>query len=436
MTPSRPAQIFPTSNHPSGPSPSLVHTGWLPPYDSESMHTYLGQILDAERTTLVPSVQALGTYIEDNALAGFLMGSDNDGPRINDLDALLHGLNTILTQPPGFIGEDLIGLPFSALVTGIDLARFGVTAFQVLLLNLLMSSILQDWNAFLDSRASTTGFRIEGEEWLSPAVKARYAFPLWKKQLDHRPYWHSWNAFFTRTFDDPETARPVADPASNATVISPNDGVLFRWDADIASNDAFWFKDMRVSLSDMFTSPVPEQQATMDAFNLAGMFEGGYIFQSDLDPYDFHRWWAPVNGEVLFDPVTIPGSFFGELILPDSAQAAMALAPAIARGIIVIKTEDHGHICCIPLGTSEVTSVAFDPAMRAGAPVHKGQEMGMFNYAGSSFAILYEKLPGKELIFANGTGEPYPQRPVQGSRATADNHFTAVGARIGAWHAT
>ena len=36
----------------------------------------------------------------------------------------------------------------------------------------------------------------------------------------------------------------------------------------------------------------------------------------------------------------------------------------------------------------------------------------MFNYGGSSFAIIYEKLPNKELIFVNDSGVPYPQRPV------------------------
>jgi phosphatidylserine decarboxylase len=61
--------------------------------------------------------------------------------------------------------------------------------------------------------------------------------------------------------------------------------------------------------------------------------------------------------------------------------------------------------------------------------------MGKFNYGGSSFAIIYEKLPNKELIFVNSDGVPYPQLPVlpTSSSGTGGN-VTNIGSQIGIWY--
>ena len=112
----------------------------------------------------------------------------------------------------------------------------------------------------------------------------------------------------------------------------------------------------------------------------------------------FHRWWCPVNGKVLFDPLAVPGDFFNKLVIPDFGGATTASLPYLAqvnaRGIIVFKT-DYGHVCCIPLGMSEISSIDFNrDNMYEDAPVTKGLEMGMFNYGGSSFVTIYERLPG------------------------------------------
>ena len=125
-------------------------------------------------------------------------------------------------------------------------------------------------------------------------------------------------------------------------------------------------------------------------------------------------------------------------MLPDFEGATFASLPYLcqvnARGIVVFQTEDYGYVCCIPLGMSEVSTVVFDSKIKANAPVHKGQELGMFNYGGSSFAILFQKLEGKELVFHNGRG-PLPQRPIlPTSNATSGSPTTVnVGSQIGVW---
>lgn len=325
--------------------------------------------------SFAPSVQALGTYLERHVCQA----------RADDLANLLGKLNTFLTQAPGFDDDDdaLGDLP--------DLADWGLSVSGLPLLNLLMASILQDRQGFLASPASITGFRIEGAGWLSPTAKARYGFAHCLKDAASLPYWRSWHAFLTRSFTDPGQARPLCDPDSNHTVISPNDGTQSRSGAGL-------------TLADVLGSSIPAQQATIDAFGLVALFSDGYRCQSHLSACDFQRWCSPVSGRVLFDPFTIPGTFFA--------------APGRARscGIIVIETEEHGHVCCLPRGTIDAASVAFDPALRAGTSLRKGQALGMFNDGGSSFATLYQKMPGKTLVFATGD-------------------TVRAGARIGAWQA-
>ena len=438
--------------------PYAVQSGWLPEPGSDSLQEFYTTVLKKKKEKYAPSVEALAKLIDENEVIGYLVenacqenlniieahlkeGLSTDDlpiPRIKDKETLLNAFNALLTTAPAFINNDLVGLPFSAFVVGIDPTLSGTVLFRLPQFNEKMKAILQDWNVFLDTKASNVGFRVDGKQWLSPVAKKQYDFPIWKKDSEKLPYWKSWNSFFSRQFKDPKKLRPIADPNSNRTVICPNDGSLYRWRANVARSDVFWFKDMPYSLTDILSSPVKEQQAVIDKYGLVDMFEGGYALQTYLNPYNFHRWWVPVNGKVLFDPLVVPGCFFSKLVIPDFGGATTASTPYLAqvnaRGLIVFETEDYGNVCCIPLGMSEVSTVAFDSGMAKGAKVKKGQEMGTFQYGGSSFAVLYQKLPKKLLVFVNAQGELYPQDPppAQGSSGSGVD-VTNIGSQIGLW---
>jgi len=434
--------------------PFNVQSGWLPHPSRDSFRQFFETILKTERQQLPPNIQALKDLIERNDVLNYLANNafrqnanilaaqqsstEAPIPRIPDLDTLLHAFNAVLTQPPQFINDDLVGLPFSAIVVGIDATLGGSTLFRLPMFNDKMKAILNDWSLYLCSPESASGFRVEGQQWLSPTAKAQYDFPIWKKDSPTLPYWKSWDSFFTREFLDPATQRPIAGPDTNQVVISPNDGSLFCWEGQVQRKDVFWLKGMPYSLDDIFSSPDPRQDVLIKSFGLSEMFEGGYVFQTYLNPYNFHRWWVPVNGSVLFEPQVIPGCFFSKLVLPDYGGATTAstpyLAEANARGLIVFETKDYGKVCCVPLGMSEVSTVQFDSSMTKGATVSKGQEMGMFHYGGSSFVVIYENLPDKQLIFMNSQGVPYPAQPAPpGSSAGASNYGTNIGSQIGQW---
>lgn len=447
------------------PYPSSFRHGWLPEPGSDAWLQFHGEITEAVAGVLSiegneefidPSVIALYRYLTDDPTVSHLMASacrqnealknlplsETDGVPIPSIpDAAFFSLvcNYLLTWWPRYINDDLVGLPFSGFTVGIDPTLAGSQLLGLPEFNQKMGAVLNQWHQYLATSASAQGFAVEGEQWLSPKAKKHYQFDLWQKDSASLPYWSSWNSFFTRQFKDKATARPIASPDNNQILNCPNDGSLYRWDWQVKAEDTFWFKDMNYSLRDILSSPLPEQQAVIDQFDLVSLFEGGYVFQTYLNPYNFHRWWAPVNGKVLFDPLCIPGDYFNKLVLPDFGGATTASLPYLAevnaRGLMVIETPDYGFVCCIPLGMSEVSSIEFDGDMQAGAQVSKGQEMGMFNYGGSSFVIILQNLPDKQLVFMDESGAHYPQRPAGANNSSgAGENVTNIGSQIGVWY--
>ncbi len=431
--------------------PFNVQSGWLPNPNSPMMKKFFDRVFEALPQDFAPSVQALDTLVTKNVVLTYLMDNacqENGNikasnlekakavhlPLISSKEVLLNAFNALLNQPPSFIDDELVGLPFSAIVVGIDPTQSGMTLFRLPIFNKAMKAILNDWHAFLDSKGSNTVFSVEGEQWLSTKAKQQYQFEVWKKDNEQLPYWNTWNSFFTRQFKKPNKSRPIADQNSNKTIVSANDGSLFRWDENILAKDVFWFKDMQYSLVDILGADSLKEKP-----ELLDLFTDGSIFQTYLNPYNYHRWWCPVNGEVFYGPNVISGDYFNKLVIPDFGGATTASLPYLvqvnARGLLVLKTDDgHGYVCCIPLGMSEVSTISFNKEIAINKPVKKGQEMGMFEYGGSSFVMIFQKLPGKKLFFQSGTGEIYEKRPVlpKGSASIGGN-VTLIGSQIGKW---
>ncbi len=435
---------------------SSVQSGWLPPFGHESLKIYYEIILEVDiepEHKWVKPIQELYQWIKSNEVVDDLFNTafrENKNikdeyhhvqgvpvPRIKDTEHLMSAFNKVMKRAPYFINDALVGLPFSAIVVAIDPTLSGRTIFGLPEFNKKMSKVLNHWNKFLATKKSNTGFSVDGEQWLSETAKKQYEFDLWSRN-EKLPYWDSWNDFFTREFKDIDKQRPIAGPDTNKIVISPNDGSLFRWRSNVAKNDVFWFKDMKYSIKDILSTSVEKDQKVLDHHKIVDIFEGGYVFQTYLNPYNYHKWQVPVNGKVLFDPIVVPGAFFNKLVIPDFSGATTASLPYLsqvnARGLIVFKTEDYGHVCCIPLGMSEVSTVKFDSKMKKGKQVSKGDPMGMFEYGGSSFVTIYEKLPDQMLIFKNERGELYPQNPPPAQSSAGTGSFpTEVRGQVGEW---
>ena len=67
------------------------------------------------------------------------------------------------------------------------------------------------------------------------------------------------------------------------------------------------------------------------------------------------------------------------------------LAHVATRAIILIEADDPaiGLLCLMPVGMVEVSSCIIDPAIRPGHRVKKGEEVGYFQYGGSTYCLIF-----------------------------------------------
>jgi phosphatidylserine decarboxylase len=76
------------------------------------------------------------------------------------------------------------------------------------------------------------------------------------------------------------------------------------------------------------------------------------------------------------------------------------LAHVAARAVILIEADDPviGLMAFVPVGMSEVSSCMIDPKVTPGYHVGKGEELGYFQYGGSTHCLVFR--PGAIAEFA------------------------------------
>ncbi len=67
------------------------------------------------------------------------------------------------------------------------------------------------------------------------------------------------------------------------------------------------------------------------------------------------------------------------------------LAHVATRAIILIEADDPaiGLLCLMPVGMVEVSSCVIHPEIRPGHRVNKGEEVGYFQYGGSTYCLIF-----------------------------------------------
>jgi len=200
-----------------------------------------------------------------------------------------------------------------------------------------------------------------------------------------QPYWgfNSWNDFFTRQFRP--DARPVADPANDKIIVSACEASPYNIHQDVKLNDQFWIKSQPYSLQEIFTASQRD---------LAQNFGGGSIYQAFLSAYNYHRWHAPVSG-VITKAYLVDGSYYSaaesEGVDPGGLNDSQGYITAVAtRAVIVIDCADPaiGQVGCLFVGMGEVSSCVIEAL--PGQRVKKGDEIGYFQYGGSTYCLIFE----------------------------------------------
>ncbi len=238
--------------------------------------------------------------------------------------------------------------------------------------------------------------------WKSEAAQARVGMAEFEHDPND-PHWGfgSWNEFFIRRFRP--GARPVAAPDDDKVIVSPCESTPYRIARGLKRQDDFWIKGQPYSLTDMLAGDLGVDD-----------FVGGVVYQAFLSAFNYHRWHSPVSGTIL-RARTVEGTYFSEAesegedpIGPNNSQAY--LAHVATRAIIHIKADDPaiGHTVVMPIGMGEISSCVIDDRIKSGARVAKGDELGYFQYGGSTVCCLFRS--GAIAAFALGA-IPEPDHP-------------------------
>jgi phosphatidylserine decarboxylase len=332
---------------------------------------------------------------------------------------LLRLVNEVLAMAPEFGGE-MVATPLGAILDWTMGTPAGFAAFRDPRINAMLKKILNAWSEFLDSGDSLYVLNDSPAGWKS--AEAQRAVGI--EQYEHDPqdeHWGftSWNGFFTRRFKDGQ--RPVASPDDDKIIVSACESTPYGLSTDVKRQDRFWIKSQPYSLQDMLAND-----------DSAGQFVGGTVYQAFLSATNYHRWHSPVAGTIVRAFVQ-EGTYYSEAdsegtdaVEPMNSQSY--LAHVAARAVILIEADDPviGLMAFVPVGMSEVSSCMIHPKVTPGYHVAKGEELGYFQYGGSTHCLVFR--PGAIAEFTLGAiPQPHdPKAPLMHVRSKLATASTAV----------
>ncbi|HET9876731.1 MAG TPA: phosphatidylserine decarboxylase family protein [Mycobacterium sp.] len=298
---------------------------------------------------------------------------------LESVDQMMRLINEVLTMAPEFG----MATPLAAILDWTMGTPAGFAAFRDPRVNAMLKKILTAWCEFLGRPESLYTLNDSPSGWKCAA--ARRAVGI--EQCEHDPGDEHWgftscNDFFTRGFMDGE--RPVASPDDDKVIVSACESTPYGISTDIQRHDRFWIKTQPYSLQDMLANDDSVEQ-----------FVGGTVYQAFLSATNYHRWHSPVGGKIVRAFVA-PGTYYSEAdsegadaVEPTNSQSYQA--HVATRAIILIEADDPviGLVAFLPVGMVEVSSCMIHPNIAPGYHVAKGEELGYFQFGGSTHCLVF-----------------------------------------------
>jgi phosphatidylserine decarboxylase len=376
------------------------HGGWLPAHEqtlSDFRATLAEHAHKRASKVLSPPVQELQDLVLNTPILRMHLTEaieqaralEQTHPEVKLGYATIHELmlliDSVLTLSLPFSTAETVACPINALLDWPMCVPAGFPLFQFPEINDKIKVILDHWSAFLgsgDSRAYLNDRSPDG--WFSKQAAPYVDMSLFvcDPAKPHHGF-ASWNDFFIRRFK--AGIRPVAMPHDASVITSACEAAPFNLETDVRLQDSFWMKRQPYSLIDIFTAPRIE---------LAEKFAGGTVYQAFLSAYNYHRWHAPVAG-VITDAYLVPGTYYSDAASegldtggPDKSQGY--ITAVAARAVVVIDTGKPGLglVACVFVGMGEVSSCVVQ--VRRGDSVGKGQEIGYFQFGGSTHCLIFQ----------------------------------------------
>jgi phosphatidylserine decarboxylase len=296
---------------------------------------------------------------------------------------LLRLINEVLTMAPEFGESSMVATPLGAILDWTMGTPAGFAAFRDPRINAMLKKILTAWCKFLSKKDSLYVLNDSPSGWKCAAAQKAVGI----EQYEHDPddeHWGfaSWNDFFTRRFKDGQ--RPVASPDDDKVIVNACESTPYGIATDVQRQDRFWIKSQPYSLQDMLANDESLDQ-----------FVGGTVYQAFLSATNYHRWHSPVAGTIVRAFVQ-EGTYYSEAdsegadaVEPTNSQSY--LAHVAARAIILIDADDPviGLVAFVPVGMSDVSSCIIHSNVKPGYHVAKGEELGHFQYGGSTHCVVF-----------------------------------------------
>ena len=313
--------------------------------------------------------------------------------------------NDIFRKAP-YYGD--LGPPVYMIMARIMNTQGGFSAFTKENLNYHFKKLFETWATFLSSKDSRyvlveNKFDDKHYGWFSAPAKAGMLAQfdagrtfeevfICDKDAPYHGY-TSYDDFFNRKFRDVPRDRPIAGGVSVTTVVgAPCEAVSYNVQENVQLVDDLFIKDEAYSLTHLLYND-----------SLTKDFVGGKVIQGFLNTTGYHRWHAPVNGTIL-KIIDVPGTYFaqapstiGDPIpdndtdLPPYLKSLRYFSNVAARQIMFIEADnvDVGTIFFISIGMTEISTC--QATVYEGQHVDRGDELGMFHFGGSSFALGFRK---------------------------------------------
>lgn len=335
----------------------------------------LAALIDGDPVLRMDMTRAIAQAQEEGYILGY-----------STIDELMSIVDYLMTYAPPFSETSLIHCPLNAVLDWLMCMPSGYALFRDPALNAQIKRVLNCWCGFLSGPHSREHLNTSPPNgWFSVQADKRIGLSQFICDPDE-PYWGfaSWNDFFTRRFRD--GARPVDGRDNDKVIVSACEAAPYNIQHNVQLNDTFWIKSQPYSLLDMFTARHVE---------LAKGFAGGSIYQAFLSAFNYHRWHAPASG-VISKAYAVDGTYYSDADsegedpggLNDSQGYITAVA---ARAVIVIECDDRsiGKVGCVFVGMADVSSCVIEAL--PGQRVEKGDELGFFQYGGSTCCLVFER---------------------------------------------
>ena len=220
----------------------------------------------------------------------------------------------------------------------------------------------------------------------------------WDEYMPPPSGYFTFNQFFARHVKP--GMRPIAGLSDDHVLVSPADSTFVGW-WPINEQSKIYVEKQTLDIKGLQWSI----HQLLEGSAYADRFRGGIFTHSFLNTFDYHRWHSPVQGRIL-EARVIQGQVCMDIgvkraILDGRTQNVLDARDGTGyqfvqtRGLVVVDSP-IGLVACLPMGMAQVSSVVI--TAEAGQTLHKGEELGYFQFGGSDFVMVFERASNVQLV--------------------------------------